>query len=720
MGVKIGGIFFIAALLSIFVYVSYSTGEVDLAEEANTTSASGYEEESVSSSVAGAVIGPVDLQDTTPGTPQTGHMNIDGTGLFGQVGVSGDSAVDNLTGIDLEHTGTNPRKWQVGAVGSQRKGAFAIRDETRAGEEVFTINELGKVGIGRKLPQEKLDVNGNAKANFFIGDGSLLTGVVHTETDPVFGGSPASGITAPQIADWNTAYTWGDHATAGYLTGFVESDPVFGGSAASGISGADITNWNTLNWGELNGIPADIADGDQIGISAEVDPEVGANTLNFVPTWNGSALVKGKIYDNGTYVGIGTNNPVYNLHVNTGGGSLPAILGVQKFFGVIPLIINDWFSIEVGGQGTGWGPGTRLIREAGTGLSFQTESTQNSTSRTTQMVLDATGNVGINTTAPVTNLHINSNRDTSPTNHGALVIGATNLSNVSFDNNEIMARKNGVVAQLHLNFNGGNVAIGGPLRGNGTSLPEDSSDGLQIGTGRGGWDVFVNDDLWVKDKASTGRLHIRGGSDASFSNGSGSLVMGSETGTNVVMDNNEIIARNNGAPSKLWLNKGGTFVVVPGIQITGGADLSEKFDISKPHNLKEFIDKEEDFQIDSGMVACIDPENPGKLLISSQAYDRTVAGIISGAGDVQPGMLMGQKGSAADGEYPVALTGRVYCKADATYGPIKPGDLLTTSDTPGYVMKVRDYDKAHGATIGKAMSSLDEGTGLVLTLVSLQ
>ncbi|MCP4991763.1 MAG: hypothetical protein GY928_38595 [Colwellia sp.] len=155
------------------------------------------------------------------------------------------------------------------------------------------------------------------------------------------------------------------------------------------------------------------------------------------------------------------------------------------------------------------------------------------------------------------------------------------------------------------------------------------------------------------------------------------------------------------------------------LKITGGSDLSEQFDISKPHNLKSYI-KQEDFKIEPGMVTCIDPENPGKLLISNKAYDRTVAGIISGAGGVQAGMLMGQKGTTANGEYPVALTGRVYCKADATYGCIQPGDILTTSETPGYVMKVNDFEKAHGATIGKAMSSLDKGTGLVLTLVSLQ
>ena len=74
----------------------------------------------------------------------------------------------------------------------------------------------------------------------------------------------------------------------------------------------------------------------------------------------------------------------------------------------------------------------------------------------------------------------------------------------------------------------------------------------------------------------------------------------------------------------------------------------------------------------------------------------------------------------ADGSFPVALSGRVYCWADAAYGPIQPGDLLTTSDTAGHVMKATNYLKAQGAIIGKAMSALEAGQGLVLVLVSLQ
>ncbi len=83
-------------------------------------------------------------------------------------------------------------------------------------------------------------------------------------------------------------------------------------------------------------------------------------------------------------------------------------------------------------------------------------------------------------------------------------------------------------------------------------------------------------------------------------------------------------------------------------------------------------------------------------------------------------MLMGQRGSMADGTQPVALTGRVYCRADAANGPIEPGDLLTTSGTPGHAMKVSDYTQAQGAILGKAMSSLRSGQGLILVLVSLQ
>ena len=111
-----------------------------------------------------------------------------------------------------------------------------------------------------------------------------------SETDPVFNASPAANILQSNIDNWNTAYGWGDHASAGYLTStgsigshsdvtiatlqdgqllkysvgnarwenwtpnyltsYTETDPVFAASAAGGITGTNIANWNTAyNWG---------------------------------------------------------------------------------------------------------------------------------------------------------------------------------------------------------------------------------------------------------------------------------------------------------------------------------------------------------------------------------------------------------------------------------------------------------------------------------------
>jgi hypothetical protein len=151
-------------------------------------------------------------------------------------------------------------------------------------------------------------------------------------------------------------------------------------------------------------------------------------------------------------------------------------------------------------------------------------------------------------------------------------------------------------------------------------------------------------------------------------------------------------------------------IITQELQITGGSDLSEQFEI-KPDAADPPA---------PGMVVCIDPEHPGALQISQRAYDATVAGILSGAGGVKPGVLMGQPGTAADGQHPVALTGRAYCWCDAGRGAIQPGDLLTTSHTPGHAMRVGDPTRAPGAILGKAMTRLERGKGLVLVLVTLQ
>ncbi len=147
------------------------------------------------------------------------------------------------------------------------------------------------------------------------------------------------------------------------------------------------------------------------------------------------------------------------------------------------------------------------------------------------------------------------------------------------------------------------------------------------------------------------------------------------------------------------------------LQITGGSDLAEPYKIAASAQVQPL----------PGMVVSIDPDQTGQMRVATRPYDNAVGGIISGAGGVQPGVVLRQTGTVADGTLPIASVGRVWCWCDADAGgAITPGDLLTTSATPGHAMRVRDHDRARGAILGKAMSPLKSGKGLVLVLVTLE
>jgi hypothetical protein len=120
-----------------------------------------------------------------------------------------------------------------------------------------------------------------------------------------------------------------------------------------------------------------------------------------------------------------------------------------------------------------------------------------------------------------------------------------------------------------------------------------------------------------------------------------------------------------------------------------------------------------------GSVMVIDPSRPGSLQPSSRPYDRRVAGIASGANDYHPGITLKAPG-AGIGQVPVTLSGTVYCLASNVNGPIRAGDVLTTSAVPGHAMRATDPEASRGAILGKAMEDLDGESGLVMVLASLQ
>jgi len=154
----------------------------------------------------------------------------------------------------------------------------------------------------------------------------------------------------------------------------------------------------------------------------------------------------------------------------------------------------------------------------------------------------------------------------------------------------------------------------------------------------------------------------------------------------------------------LVINDGNLFVN-KGDVILAGADCAEEFSIGSAEG------------VEPGVVMVIDDENV--LRISNRPYDRKVVGVVSGAGDYKPGLILDRQKSSVD-RRPIALLGKTFCKVDADAAPIEVGDLLTTAAIPGHAMKAANPTEAFGAVIGKALRPLAKGQGLIPILIALQ
>jgi hypothetical protein len=161
------------------------------------------------------------------------------------------------------------------------------------------------------------------------------------------------------------------------------------------------------------------------------------------------------------------------------------------------------------------------------------------------------GNVGIKTGAPQASLHIFTGTPVSSTSHGFLLLGDPASTNISIDNNEVQARIAEFTSTLYLQRFGNMVQIG-----NSSQAPLTS-------------------------------LFIPQGYDAALDElGSGFLTLGSLTGGNLVIDNNEIIARNNGAISTLFLQNEGGNVHLGAATFSAGVELGVTGDAVMTGNVR--------------------------------------------------------------------------------------------------------------------------------------
>jgi hypothetical protein len=138
-----------------------------------------------------------------------------------------------------------------------------------------------------------------------------------------------------------------------------------------------------------------------------------------------------------------------------------------------------------------------------------------------------------------------------------------------------------------------------------------------------------------------------------------------------------------------------------------GADLAENY--PSPQALEP------------GEVVSLDPDGDG-VVRSTRAHDAMVLGVVSS----YPGVVLNGDVEVPEWMFPIGLCGRVPCKVTDENGPIRRGDLLTSSSTPGHAMRAEPAGAADGgqlrpgAVIGKALGALESGSGVIEVFVQVR
>jgi len=493
--------------------------------------------------------------------------------------------------------------------------------------------------------------------------------------------------------------------------------------------------------------------------------------------WNGTTYDEHARFTSSGSLGLGTSGPLAHLHIEgidqglSSGDLQFEDVVIEDQDAVISLYSNEFgsagsalvfgeISSTTGEVTDKWGL-ARLTEGAGSRLRVTYGTNTHPYDNPTVMTFDPSGSVGIGDVTPDdAQLKVSTSKQNAVIGNsyifaGDSAIGVMGIAGVSFSGNPVgvVGRATTGVGVLGVGDDdaGGHGVIGRGLTGvKGEAMEETNSIGV-LGEGTNNANSIG---VYGKagDAASAG-VGVKGESFVSSSPGvlgvgngiSGRGVRGEATSTNMASQgaggyfssegglgrgvvatcsgtsgygihatangtNGTGIYAQGGIGGKAAKFRGNVEVLsratgAPVLELGEGLDYAEGFDVS------------DHLEILPGMVLAIDVKNPGRLTLAREAYDTKVAGIVAGANGLGSGVRLGANQHDLD----VALAGRVYCQTIAVDGDIQPGDLLTTSDVPGFAQKVTDYHRAQGAILGKAMQPLKQGeAGMILVLVTLQ
>lgn len=429
-------------------------------------------------------------------------------------------------------------------------------------------------------------------------------------------------------------------------------------------------------------------------------------------------------------VGVGTSAPYHRLEVAGGGASVGLVPGNTSAYGANALLsrivarsnygaVDNTSAAEIQflTGSTAWYKGQ---------IAFFTNSYDSTQGGYTleRMRITEAGNVGIGTSSPANQLHVNNASGAASLLVSGQGLGVVNIQDPSAAANAKMYqwRSEGGVFRMSLINDNWSSFVQQNL------LVATSSGNVGIGTGAPASKLFVGSGTPAVSTLSGLNVALGGNSYISASNGTVNTFIGADTnpyGIVGTLSNHPLGFKANNVLAMSILPNGnvGIGTTTPGKPLDVVGDINASGTITggnikaKYQDVAEWVETTE--VLPGGTVVILDPTKSNQVIGSTQAYDSRVAGVIS----LKPGVELGEQ---AEGRVLVATTGRVKVKVDATSGPIQIGDLLVTSDKVGMAMKSLPLEiggvRIHrpGTLIGKALEPLDHGTGEILVLLSLQ
>lgn len=285
------------------------------------------------------------------------------------------------------------------------------------------------------------------------------------------------------------------------------------------------------------------------GGGAETDPQVGTNTTNYIPKWNGTSLVTGVLQDNGTNLWTGS----------------PAFAGTRGKLDLYNTTTSKGLNVETAYSTTGQAEGIHsFVTTASTGTKYGFYN----------QVWQTTGTSGV-----VNGIYNDIQNYGTGVGYGNRTVMDLLGSGINYGNYTSMT--SGASGTLYGDYK--TMSGLGSLYGQYISIPATSGSNTKTGvyvnipssTGSnyglfsvvdennsGSYAAFLYGKVYCTGNVGIGvtnpqaQLHVDFGEDAEPAGG-GFIISGSTSSTNIAIDNNEIMARSNGAVSKLFLNNDG-------------------------------------------------------------------------------------------------------------------------------------------------------------------